>query len=599
MQQADIARIRATIFGLVGCAYAGEVRVAEGAGLTVACHAQGARIVCGDLNALARGFFLLAQGLAQGQVPFTRTEHRRFTDCGAFLDVSCGAVLTVAAVKRYIDHMAALGMNLLMLYMEDTYTVPGYPYFGYLRGRYTQEELRALDDYAAGMGIELVPAIQTLGHLNQFLQWADSAPLRDTPACLLIDEPRTYAFLEAAITSLRACVRTRRLHIGMDEAHGVGLGRYHALHGAVDRHALLTRHLARVTALCQAQGFQPMMWSDMFFRLGSAHNDYYDPEAVVPQAVIDQLPDVDLVYWDYYHTDEAFYGHMLAQHARMRPRTVFAGGIWTWSGFLPNVALTRATMRPALRACARHGVNTVLATLWGDDSTETNYFLAASQLPLFSEACWRGADCADADIEAAGAFLTGLPAPAYAAFGAFYEGAADRRIGKALVYADLLYPLLPEPCDLAERAAAWHAARRALAPCLHRADCRYADALFALAARKAEVIAPLRARYLAGDREHLRRVAAHDIPTLIALTERVADLHKAQWEADCKRIGWEVLALRYGGLTGRLRDVQEVLLRWAEGRLARIEELDEVPLPGASRRGMEFAQVFMSPSNGY
>ena len=126
------------------------------------------------------------------------------------------------------------------------------------------------------------------------------------------------------------------------------------------------------------------MWSDMFFRLGSKTNDYYDIEIDIPQQVIDGMPPVDLCYWDYYHEDEAFYDHMLTQHARMGARTVFAGGIWTWSGFLPHVKKTEATMFPALRACARHGVDTVLATMWGDDGAETNVLLGSALLPIFS-----------------------------------------------------------------------------------------------------------------------------------------------------------------------------------------------------------------------
>ena len=75
------------------------------------------------------------------------------------------------AVFRLLDRTAALGMNLFMLYTEDLYTLEDYPYFGYLRGRYTSEELRAIDDYAMELGVEVVPCIQTLAHLGSFLQW--------------------------------------------------------------------------------------------------------------------------------------------------------------------------------------------------------------------------------------------------------------------------------------------------------------------------------------------------------------------------------------------------------------------------------------------
>ena len=70
---------------------------------------------------------------------------RRF---GTMLDCSRNAVMTVEALKRWIDLTADLGYNTLLLYTEDTYEIEGEPYFGYMRGRYTKEELREADRYA-------------------------------------------------------------------------------------------------------------------------------------------------------------------------------------------------------------------------------------------------------------------------------------------------------------------------------------------------------------------------------------------------------------------------------------------------------------------
>ena len=60
-------------------------------------------------------------------------------------------------MKLMLRKMALMGMSVAMLYTEDTYEIPQQPYFGYLRGRYTQQQLRELDRYAADLGIELIP----------------------------------------------------------------------------------------------------------------------------------------------------------------------------------------------------------------------------------------------------------------------------------------------------------------------------------------------------------------------------------------------------------------------------------------------------------
>lgn len=66
-----------------------------------------------------------------------------------------------------------------MLYTEDTYEVEYEPYFGYKRGRYSTAELSELDAYAASVGIELVPCVQTLAHLNAAFRWRKYRRIQD------------------------------------------------------------------------------------------------------------------------------------------------------------------------------------------------------------------------------------------------------------------------------------------------------------------------------------------------------------------------------------------------------------------------------------
>ena len=593
ISQEDSLRLRKLVFDLVGFSWDGEIHVREGRGMTVTARGCDVTLSAESKPALARAYFRFAQEKSAGAGDLDIHEEKQFESCGPFLDFSRNGVMTVAACKRYMDCCAALGMNLFILYTEDTYEVPEYPYMGYLRGRYSQDELRELDLYARGLGIELVPCIQALGHLENFLQWAQNRNLRDQPAVLMIDEEETYRFLEAAVRSLRGAVSSRRLHIGMDEAHGIGLGNYFYKHGPTDRFQLLKRHLDRVAAICRKYGFEPMMWSDMFFRLGSKTNAYYDMEADIPQSVIDTLPDVGLVYWDYYHQDGSFYEKMLTQHEKMGKNTIFAGGIWTWSGFLPQVELTFASMEPGLKACARHKVRTVMATMWGDDGQETVHSLALSQLPLFSESCWRPEEMTRELVLNTGAFLTGLPREAYEAFALFYPGAEDRRPGKAVIWCDLLYPLGPAGEELAACVSRSEQALSILAPLSQDLRCRYAASVFEVVRRKGKILAEIRNRYLNGDRAWLRQAAEETIPALMDAYRALREAHRAIWESEFKRNGWEVLALRYGAVLGRLEDVCQSLKRYAEGELDTLCELDEAQLD--PDRGAQFFEKYVTP----
>ena len=579
--------LRRRMFALAGCDWAGEVCFKEGEELSLLMDGERLTVEAPDISAAARGLFMAACALRDGKDIPELHQRRHIASCGMMLDMSRGGVMTVEAVKGMIDAHAALGLNLMMLYTEDTYTVPEAPYLGYLRGRYTEKELREMDDYAAESGVELVPCVQTLAHLEQFLQWDVNRDIKDNDCVLMIDEPKTYAWIRAALTALRRCFRTNRIHIGMDEAHGVGLGEYYQKHGAVNRFELLNRHLNRVVDICKELGFKPIMWSDMFYRLGSKNNDYYDTDAVVPESAIAQIPDVALCYWDYYHTDEQFYAGMLEGHRKMGKEVVFAGGIWTWSGILPHVRKTNATMYPALRACLKAGIGTVLATLWGDDGCETDYRLALNQLPIYSEHVWLGENCTRAEVERMGERLTGLSEACFNAMGAFYADDEDRRPGKGLFYCDPLYPLTEGLWDLTGYREGMEEGIKTLERHLDDSRCEYAWLAMRIALEKLNWVNELRPAYLRGDKAVVLTMANEKLPAMRELYVKMMSVWREQWESGRKRNGWETICARLGVVIARLDDVQRILLRWADGTIERVEELDETPLPASRLCGRQ------------
>lgn len=109
----------------------------------------------------------------------THSEQARFETLGVMMDCSRGAVLKPDTVRFLLRQCSLLGLNTLQLYTEDTYTVRDEPFFGYFRGKYSDKEIREMDEYAFELGIEVFPCIQTLGHLGQILQWPRFANVRE------------------------------------------------------------------------------------------------------------------------------------------------------------------------------------------------------------------------------------------------------------------------------------------------------------------------------------------------------------------------------------------------------------------------------------
>lgn len=195
----------------------------------------------------------------------------------------------------------------------------------------------------------------------------------------------------------------------------------------------------------------------------------------------------------------------------------------------------------------------------------------------------------------AGEALTGLPRAALCAMGELYPSAQDVRTGKGLIWCDPLYPLLETPGDTPDAAIArGEAALSVLRAQEEKLECRYAAAVFEVVCWKARLVRDLRARYLAGDRAWLHELASDGIPRLLEQYGALMRLHRALWERDMKRFGWEVLALRYGAVMGRLQDAADEIGRYLAGELPVIEELEAVPLP-TSRITQHFEQL-VTPS---
>src|SRR5699024_7341799 len=141
--------------------------------------------------------------------------------------------------------------------------VDKYPYFGYMRGRYTQAEMKECDDYARTLGIEMVPCIQTLAHLTEALKWNYADEIKDTADILLAEEPKTYEFLENIIAAASNPIESKLIHIGMDEAQQLLLDNYIAKNGYRERFDIMNDHLQKVVSITEDLNLEPMIWSDM------------------------------------------------------------------------------------------------------------------------------------------------------------------------------------------------------------------------------------------------------------------------------------------------------------------------------------------------
>ncbi len=494
---------------------------------------------------------------------------------GIMIDCSRSGVMKVEKVKEYVDYLALFGYNMLSLYTEDTFLVDNEPRFGYLRGAYTKEELKEIDAYCVSKGIELIPCIQTLAHLNQIFLWKEYKEIRDTANILLVGDDKTYKFLDNVLKTVRECFSSNLINIGMDEAHMLGLGKYLDKNGYENRFEILKKHLEKVNEMVKSYNFKPMMWSDMFFRLAN-HDDYYGNN-MTDEARSSAPKDVSLIYWDYYHIEYEEYDRLIKMHKTFDNEIWFAGGAWMWRGFAPHNKHTFDTMIPAIKALKENDVKNIFFTMWGDDGKECSSF---SVLPaLFKLKKIYDGVTDEEEIKKEFKELTGedfdgmmsLDLPNQVGNHEF-----DNNPCKYLFYNDIFLGMLDSTLKGTEREEYLAHAKKIYSYINGgKFDKLYKTSgdLCLFLSIKSTIGLKLREAYKKKDKK-LLKILIKDITTM---QDNLNDFYTSfvdLWTSENKAFGIEVHQARMGGVNARIEYCKQVLLKYVKGKIDKIEELE-------------------------
>lgn len=572
LTQKEFVHIQNAVFSLVNFTFPGQITLCEYAGVKVDFDGENAIIGCKDKVTLARALFLLAMKSPQGA--FSLEEKRSFDSFGVMIDLSRNRVLQVEAIKRYMDNLAALGFNAVMMYMEDVFEMEKYPRFGYMRGRYTLQELKEIDDYGDALGIEVIPCVETLGHMEQYLRWDEAGPVKDTADCLLVGAPETYELIEEIFKTMRAAFRSDRIHLNIDETLSLGTGSYRKRFGNKEGTEILYDHLEKLDVLCKKYGYRPIMSSDMFFRKLSPTGGYYDPVGHITREMVSRVPEnMTMCYWDYYHTGKSSYDYFMEEHKRFERPILFYGSNWTWEGFIEDTEYTYRTSVPAMLSALDYKMTDVIISMWGDDGAETDITTTASTLPLFSEMCYKGRECALEELDAVSEFLTGITFSDKLAISRIHAGFhQDKFFAKRIFYADLLYDLVNASYDYEKVAADFRAVYEYTASCKNNYF-TYCNQFAKCVIGKLEILHRLRSAYLEDDRAWLRQVCSEKLPALVCEYRKFRKIFSDQWLATGKPNGLEITENRMGAAILRMETLIERLEAYLQGKVTFIPEL--------------------------
>ncbi|KAI9145007.1 glycoside hydrolase superfamily [Paraphysoderma sedebokerense] len=533
-------------------------------------------------------------------------EATMFERLGLMIDCSRGGVVKLDKVFYILRCCSLMGLNSIQLYTEDTYEIRGEPFFGYLRGRFTLDELSRIDQYAHDLNIEVIPCIQTLGHLGQILQWPRFYNVRGSHEVLSVNTEDTYMFIERMIKDVTGALRSKKIHLGMDEAYELTKQTF----GNKDGTTVFLEHLNKVVSICRKLNLEPLIWSDMLFCLAAKNNSlqgYYDPQSahVATEKYSHSLPeDLELVYWDYYHTHEDVYENKIQSHKDLGCVNPWVfGGVWTWNRLWTALGFTFECTRSCLRACKKkaansengEGVRNVFVTIWGDDGNECDMYSALPGLLYFAEQGYTdqdeidvrrlkqsfrgicGGDFDDFVLASKIDDLTNLPTPND------YKTHFPPNPGKWLLWEDPISAhLSPQYTsslnDMFSCSVDLESHYSALFDMLSNATSPSKIKHYPLNKRLkipqqiAMVLSlkcHLRERLVSGyksaktgDKSELESLILDGgrLPKLREEVDRLWKLHRSTWLSTFKPQGLEIIELRYGGLRTRLQTLHERLL---------------------------------------
>ncbi|MDE7331702.1 MAG: beta-N-acetylhexosaminidase [Lachnospiraceae bacterium] len=572
-----------------------------------------------------RGVSWLLQNSSQNK--WEIQEKVNFNSNGIMLDCSRNGVPTVETIKKFICRLAQFGMNRFYLYMEDTLEIEGYPYWGYMRGRYSKEEMQECDSYAALFGITLVPCIQTLAHLKTALNLPAFSGYKDIDDILLLEDEKVKELIGGLLSSVSECFSGRIVHLGMDEAGHLGRGKYMDLHGPSSPSELMKRHMQWLMEECEKRHLKPIIWSDMYLRLNFHAQGYYSiEEGAQPQNEEHLSKDIGLCYWDYYHEDRAFYNRYIKLHQKLGNPLLFAGGAWTWNGIAPNVSKAFKTTCDALDECLALEVKDVFMTVWMDNGAETPLETALPTLALFGEYGFGSRPDQERIIQRF-RFCFQKNFQDYFLLDAFdnlqYGELKKENLtalsmhnqysinpSKTLLYQDSMIGLFEKMYKEDELAGQYSWLAEKLEGIMGEDDADkdlfgYYFTLARLLSCKAGIAGRLRRAYAQADRAQLEEIADKELERIGTLAQELADLREAIWMNEYKPFGYETLDIRLAGVERRSKSAARRIKEFLSGVRSSLPELEEEILlyktpemmEGVMERGFNLWERIVSCSN--
>ena len=269
---------------------------------------------------------------------------------GTMVDMSHGALPTEQEIERQLDFLARWKANQYYVYSEASIQLDGFSLLN-PRGRLSQDEVRRIIAYGRERHIDVIPCIETYGHLHDLFRIELYSDLSDFPHGVEFDpsNPKVKSLLANWAAQISRLFPSPFVNIGFDETFQIVQA---ARRLGIPPSQLYLEQLKNVVDLFQEHGKQVMAWADMMVKF--------------PQVIPEFPRGLIAVPWGYNPQDVAHLGIDVLVKAGM---PIFVQpGVTSWNQISPDFNTTFANIDTLAVAGRQVHARGLINSLWQDDA---------------------------------------------------------------------------------------------------------------------------------------------------------------------------------------------------------------------------------------
>jgi len=281
---------------------------------------------------------------------------------GVMIDISRNKIPSMDQLMILISELSLMKINHLELYVEGfSFLVKALPE-GESLTPLTAEEFTFLQEYAKKLSIDLVPNMNGLGHMSDWLTLEKYRHLAEKEdgfmawghhfkaSTLFPLNPDSLKLVETMYEELLVCSKSKFFNMNLDEPFELGQGKSKEECEKTSKVEVYLNYVSKLSDFVKSHQLTPLMWGDVVIH----HPEAY---SLLPKDVI-------LCDWGYDY-DYPFERHAkeLSEHG---VKFLLSPGTSSWNSFASRNKDMLATTLGANQAAKKYQGLGVMTTDWGD-----------------------------------------------------------------------------------------------------------------------------------------------------------------------------------------------------------------------------------------